>query len=86
MGMKNESKDLLAAGDKKLASVTPQIYSSKSPHYAHQIVDFADDGASARIQVVLHTESGKEGQDQFRQGIRIHLWALDLNILGDKLL
>jgi hypothetical protein len=59
---------------------------SQCPDYVHQIVDFASDGGSARIQVVLHTESGKKSQDQFRQGVRIHLWALDLNILGDELL
>jgi hypothetical protein len=58
----------------------------QSPDYVHQIVDFADDGRSARTQVVLHTESCKKGQDQFRKGVRIHLWALDLNILGDELL
>jgi hypothetical protein len=29
---------------------------------------------------------GIKGQDQFRQGVRVHLWALDLNILGDELL
>jgi hypothetical protein len=30
------------------------------------------------------TESCKKSQDQFRKGVRIHLWALDLNILGDE--
>jgi hypothetical protein len=35
--------------------------------------------------VVRHTESGKKGQDHFRKGLRIPLWALDLNILGDQL-
>jgi NAD(P)-dependent dehydrogenase (short-subunit alcohol dehydrogenase family) len=28
----------------------------------------------------------KKGQDQFRKGVRIHLWTLDLNILGEELL
>ena len=65
----------------------------KAPHrqsqcldYVHQILDFAGDGGSARTQVVLHTETGKKGQDQFRNGVRIHLWALGRNILGDELL
>jgi hypothetical protein len=35
---------------------------------------------------MLHTESSKKGQDQFRQGVRIHLRVLDLNIFGDELL
>jgi hypothetical protein len=52
----------------------------------HQIVDFADDGGSARTQVVLHTESRKKGQDQFARESAFHLWALDLNIPGDELL
>ncbi|MGA8477049.1 MAG: hypothetical protein WB696_03740 [Chthoniobacterales bacterium] len=64
----------------------PAVVYSQCPDYVHQMVDFADDGGSARTQVVLHTESGKKGQDQFRKGVRIHLWALDLNILGDELL
>jgi hypothetical protein len=59
---------------------------SQCSGYVHQIVDFADDGGSARTQVVLHTNSCKKGQDQFRKGVRVHLWALDLNILGDELL
>jgi hypothetical protein len=33
---------------------------------------------------VLHTESCKKSQDQFRKEVRIPLWALDLNILGDE--
>src|SRR3984893_12722381 len=33
---------------------------------------------------MLHTESCKKSQNQFRQGFRIHLWALDLNIPGDE--
>ena len=65
--------------------VLPQggLSADRSDH-AHQIVDFADDGGTARTQIVLHTESYKRGQDQFRKGVRIHLWVLDLNILGDE--
>ena len=50
------------------------------------MVDFADDRAVARPQVVLHTESCKKSQDQFRQEFRIHPGALDLNIPDDQLL
>ena len=62
-----------------------KMLASQCPDYVHQIVDFADNGGSARTQVVFHTESGKKGQDQFRKGVRIPLWALDLSILGDEL-
>jgi hypothetical protein len=58
--------------------------SSQCPDYVHQIVNFAVDGGSGRTQVVLQAKSCKKGQDQFRQGVRIHLWALDLNIPGDE--
>src|ERR1700722_1771862 len=33
---------------------------------------------------MLHTESCKKSQNQFRQGFRIHPWALNLNIPGDE--
>jgi hypothetical protein len=57
---------------------------SQCPDDVHQVVDFSDSGGSTRTQVVLHTESCKKGQDQSRKGVRIHLWALNLNILGDE--
>src|ERR1700758_4930818 len=67
-------------------TIEARLGQSQSPGCIHQIVDFADHGGPARTQVLLHAESCKKGQDQFRKGVRIHLWALDLNILGEELL
>src|ERR1700730_9119190 len=66
--------------------IEARLGQSQSAGYIHQIVDFSDHGGTARTQVLLHTESCKKGQHQFCKGVRVHLWTLDLNILGDELL
>jgi hypothetical protein len=56
------------------------------PDNLHQIFDFPDNGSAARPQVVLHTQPGEKGQNQFRKSIRIRLWAFHLDISGDEML
>ena len=66
--------------------IEARLGQSQSPGYVHEILDFADHGGTVRTQVLLHAESCKKGQHQFRKGVRVHLWTLDLNILGEELL
>jgi hypothetical protein len=68
-----------------MGHLMPRESDLQCPDCAHQILDFADDRASAQTQVMFDTEPGKESQDQFcRQRIRIHVWVLGLNFLSDE--
>jgi hypothetical protein len=46
----------LAQSHSAMGHLTPRESDSQCPDCAHQILDFADDRASARTQVMLHTE------------------------------